>query len=446
MSTASLAAWTLAQEGRALLARLARVKPFALQETMLPAAAPTDEAQTALERHLGKLRRNMRRQIERYLSWLEQGPGVRADAQEAQRRFSVLRLEFNRVLSHVDIFSEALSQRSESESGLWLCGLDVVARDALALPGYFTPPPVICYLARGPGAAIRRARARLPGGGENPVAIIRMPRERMIGSGLASSLIHEVGHQGAALLDLVPSLRRSLATVQVRGAPYVTAWSLWSRWISEILADFWAVAKVGITSTQGLIGVVSLPRPFVFRANFDDPHPMPWMRVKLSAAIGQALYPDAQWSRLSALWESFYPLDGLLEEQRSLIDALLHTMPAFVEHLVQHRPARLLRHTLANVLSSSAREPEQLRHWYRQWRRQPALIRIAAPSLVFAVIGQARSDGAIDPQTESDVLEKALRFWALQTSLDARAASGALGRTRHDSWSPAAIYPAHAVY
>ena len=86
---------------------------------------------------------------------------------------------------------------------------------------------------------------------------------------------------------------------------------MWERWISEIVADFWSVARVGIASTHGLIGVVSLPRPFVFRLNVDDPHPMPWIRVKLSAAIGEALYPHPQWRRLSALWESFYPPAGL---------------------------------------------------------------------------------------------------------------------------------------
>ncbi len=68
-------------------------------------------------------------------------------------------------------------------------------------------------LAARPAPAIRRARTRLPGGGDNPVAIIRLPRERMVGSGIASSLIHEVGHQGAALLDLVNSLRPLLQVV-----------------------------------------------------------------------------------------------------------------------------------------------------------------------------------------------------------------------------------------
>ena len=163
--------------------------------------------------------------------------------------------------------------------------------------GYYEVPPVICYLDRGIGAAIRRARTRLPGGGANPVAIIRIPRERMVGNGIASSLIHEVGHQAAALLDLVNSLRPVLQGLQRGRASERQAWQLWERWISEIVADFWSVARLGVSSTMGLKGVVSLPRPFVFRLNVDDPHPVPWIRVKLSCAMGDALYPHPQWAR-----------------------------------------------------------------------------------------------------------------------------------------------------
>lgn len=446
MLKSTFASWTLAQEARALSTRLARVKPFALQETMLPAAAPTNDAQAALEGHLGRLRRSLKRELATFLRWIEGEAGVRATPEEAQRRFMLLRLEFNRVLAHVDIFSEAMSQRSEADTGLWLSGLDVVARDALALPGYFTPPPVICYLARGAGAAIRRARTRLPGGGDNPVALIRMPRERMIGSALASSLVHEVGHQGAALLDLLPSLRKSLAAVRPRGSLGELAWSLWSRWISEVVADFWAVAKVGITSTLGLLSVVSLPRAFVFRTNLDDPHPTPWLRVKLSAALGDALYPDPQWGRLASLWESYYPLERLPTKQQALVQALQATLPAFVERLIEHRPPRLMLRTMGSVLSSDARRPERLRGLYQLWCRAPLQAQRAAPSLLFAVIGQARSDGAISPEQESDVLDKALRFWALQTSTDTAAACG-LPRCASCKALPGATnYPAHAVY
>src|SRR5262249_31002977 len=159
---------------------------------------------------------------------------------------------FNAVLTQFDIFAEVLAQRSQHEFGVWISGLDAVATDALALPGVYEPPPVVCYLQRGHGAAIRRARTRLPGGGENPVAVVRVPRERMVGSGIASSLIHEVGHQASALLGLTDSMRPVLQGMQRKGGPEQRAWILWERWISEILADFWSLARVGVAATLGL--------------------------------------------------------------------------------------------------------------------------------------------------------------------------------------------------
>ena len=282
------AAWMLAQEARALLTRLARVKPFALIEPMLPAAALQPGAQRATERYLVTGRRELRALVIGFLAWLGGARARRASAAEAQRRFTLLRLKFNAVLTQFDLFSDVISQRSEHGTGVWLCGLDVAATDALAMPGVFDTPPLMCYLDRGAGAAIRRARTRLPGGGESPVAIIRVPRERMVGSGIASSLVHEVGHQASALLDLATSLRPLLQGMQRNGG---NAWRLFERWIGEILSDFWSCARLGISATLGLMSVVGLPRPFMFRLNLDDPHPTPWIRVRLSCAMGMAMYP-----------------------------------------------------------------------------------------------------------------------------------------------------------
>ncbi|MFD0466264.1 hypothetical protein ACFQY9_34730 [Microvirga aerilata] len=268
------AAWMLEQEARALLTRLGRVKPFALIEPMVPAASLPINAQGATERYLVEGRRELRDMVLGFIAWLRGPGGSQATPAQAQRRFSILRLKFNAVLTQFDMFADVISQRSEHDTGVFLSGLDVVASDALTLPDkYYTAPPLICYLDRGAGAAIRRARTRLPGGGLNPVGIIRVPRERMVGSGIASSLIHEVGHQAAALLDLTTSLRMQIQGMQRgRGG---RAWKLFDRWIGEIVSDFWSCARLGITATLGLISVVSLPRPFVFRLSPDDPHPAP---------------------------------------------------------------------------------------------------------------------------------------------------------------------------
>jgi hypothetical protein len=413
--------WTLSQEARALLTRLARVKPFALHETMVLAAALSFRAQAAIENYLLEQRRELRGQILRYLGWLKCPEARRSSPAEAHKRFVFLRLRFNSVLSHFDIFSEAMSQRSENETGVWLSGLDVVSEDALRLDGFLDPPPVVCYLARGPGAAIRRAHTRLPGGGDNPVALVRIPRERMIGSGIASSLVHEVGHQGAALLGLVPSLRAAIQETPTRSVLEETVWGLWDRWISEIVADLWSVSRVGVTASTGLIGVVSLPRAFVFRSNDDDPHPTPWVRVKLSAALGGALYPHPQWARLADLWESFYPLDGLDDGRIELLRALERSMPQFIELLLDHRPSSLRGATLAEVMAAAERQPERLMALYRTWRQFPEQMRGARPSLAFAVVGQAKAEGMVSPEEEGDLLAELLKHWALRSSLDAMA-------------------------
>ena len=60
MAAASYPFWVLEQEARALLTRLARVRPFALQEPMVPAAAASTEAQAAIESYLADGRRELK--------------------------------------------------------------------------------------------------------------------------------------------------------------------------------------------------------------------------------------------------------------------------------------------------------------------------------------------------------------------------------------------------
>lgn len=414
--TCSPAAWLIAQEARALLTRLARVKPFALHETMVLAAAPHPAAQAAIEDYLAGGRRDLRQQIREFLRWLGSDMGRRAPPPELQHRFTLLRMRFNAVLAQFDIYADAVTQRSEHETGVWLAGLDALARDALIIPGALEDvPPLICYLDRGHGAAIRRARTRLPGGGWSPVAVIRVPRERMVGSGIASSLVHEVGHQAAELLGLARSLRPLLDALRRKGGPEAIAWALFDRWLNEILADLFSVARVGVTATLGLIGVVSLPRSFVFRTDLADPHPTPWLRVKLSAAMGDGFYPHPQWRALARLWECYYPrhlaprsLDPLLSRVESII-------PAFLELLLEHRPPALRGRSIRQVLASAERRPEQLAGRLTTWLAPRG--GAAAPTLAFAMLGQARIDGRLSPEGEGQLAARLLTLWALDSAL-----------------------------
>ncbi len=416
MPAGSSATWLLEQETRALLTRLAAVQPFVLQETYLAAAALSPAALSAIERHLIAGRREVHRRAWAYLHWL-QGPGRAAPAAEQQRRFWMLRLTLLDALSQFDLFSEVITQRSEHGNGVLLSGLDVGAAEALLLPGgFFEGPPVVCSLHRGLGGAIRRARTRLPGGGDNPVALIRIPRERMIGYGIASSLVHEVGHQGAALLSLVESLQAELRSIR-RPERLRAAWRLWERWISEIVADLWSISRIGIGSTLGLIGLVSLPRGFVFRPSHDDPHPMPFVRVLLSCSLGDRLYPHPQWRQLAATWQQLYPLDRLRPELRAIIADLRASMPELVALLVEHRPERLRGWAVGEVLRNPELDPPALLRRFAAWQTRGRRMASEPPTVAFAVLGQARAAGRLSPERESRLLRRLIASWAVESSL-----------------------------
>jgi hypothetical protein len=422
MSARSPATWLLEQEARALLTRLAAVQPFVLQEPYIAAAALSPAALSGIEQFLIAGRRQVRRRAQGFLAWLR-GPGATAPAAEQQRRFWMLRLSFQDALSQFDLFSEVITQRSEHGNGVLLSGLDLAAAEALLLPGgFFEGPPVICSLHRGLGGAIRRARTRLPGGAANPVALIRIPRERMIGYGIASSLVHEVGHQAAALLLLVETLRPKLRAIR-RRARLKNAWSLWERWISEIVADYWSISRIGIGSTLGLIGLVSLPRGFVFRLSDDDPHPMPWVRVLLSCAIGDRLYPDPQWQRLASTWRAMYPLAGLRPQFAELISELRATIPDLISVIVEHRPPRLRGRSLGEVLRSPELERAALLERFADWEANPSAMTVTPPTIAFAVLGQARASGRLSPEREGRILRRLIRSWAVRSSLETAAAT-----------------------
>ena len=311
MSADSTATWLLEQETRALLTRLASVQPFVLQETYLAAAALSPAALSGIEQFLIAGRRDVHRRAEAFLAWLR-GPGATAPAAEKQRRFWMLRLAFQDALSQFDLFSEVVTQRSEHGNGVLLSGLDVAAAEALLVPGgFFEGPPVVCSLHRRAGrrhppradqAAWRgRQSGRAdpdPARADDRLRRRVLARARGRAPGRGASAARGVAARPAAAAPPADAAADGLG-------PAGTAW------VSEIVADFWSISRIGIGSTLGLIGLVSLPRAFVFRPSDDDPHPMPWIRVLLSCAIGDRLYPDPQWKRLAATWRAMYPLAGL---------------------------------------------------------------------------------------------------------------------------------------
>lgn len=402
----------LINEAQGLLTRLKQLQPFQTSMPMVTAASIPYVAQKGIHELILKGKKLLGDRVHQFINGLKTPNEI--PFEKCQSAYSVLKLQFNSLLDQFDIFADVISQRSENETGVWIAGLDVLARDVLNVNGNIPDaPPLICYLDRGHGAAIRRARTRLPGGDENPVAVIKIPRERMVASGIGSSLVHEVGHQGSALLDLIPSIKPILEGLAKSDMQRGDSWKLLSRWISEILSDMWAVCFLGISATTGLMSVVSLPKYFVFRAIDDDPHPFPWIRVKISLGFGKVLYPEGQWDRLESLWETMYPKRNLKPQQLAIINNLESTIPLFAKLVIDHRPVKLKGRSLKEIFPLQQRQPDQLRELYREWKNNYKIMANQRPSLVFAVIGQARADNVITTFSENRVLSRMLKHWAL---------------------------------
>jgi hypothetical protein len=173
---------------------------------------------------------------------------------------------------------------------------------------------------------------------------------------------------------------------------------------------------MGVGAPLGLMGVVALPRVFVFRVSLEDPHPIPWIRVKLSCAMGDALYPDPQWRRLSSIWEEYYPLVGLDPARRELFAVLEAMMPTFIDVILTHRPLALRGTSLGRALLRPERSASRLRACFDGWRLSPGRMLRAPPALVFAATSQARADGKLSPHEEGHLLSTLLTRWAVQSA------------------------------
>ena len=403
----------LMNETESLLTRMEQVKPFAMTMPMVKGASVSDEAFRAVNGLLEKGRSEIYDRIKTFSALLQKSSKDESTIRRLQKMFTVLKLRYNSILDQLDIFADVFSQRAEHDTGIWLSGLDVLAADGLSIGRpFFEIPPVMVFLERGHGAAIRRARTRLPGGDENPASVIQIPRERMVGSGIASSLIHEVGHQAAESLELTRQIRAELNQRKASATKNQDAWRHYERWISEILADVWAMGHLGVTATTGLMGVVTLPKYFQFRLDLEDPHPAPYIRVQLSCAFGKALFPHPQWDKLSALWDTFYATGELPADKKQLLQQLKEEEDAFVQLVLQYQSPSLKGGSLKDIFPVNSRQPHQLQQLYRHWIKDKSNINKAPPTLVFAVLGQAKHDYELDAVTENHLLTQQLRSWA----------------------------------
>lgn len=398
------------RETESLLNRLDFIEPFSLTMSMVNAARISKDAEKKIDTLIRENAGGLKKLAAGFITKIKTTPSL--SVEEMQRSLVTLKLRFNSDLDQIDIFSDAVSQRGEFKTGVLMAGLDRLAKDCLMLDGVkYDIPPMVCYLERGLGAAIRRVMTNLPGGKKNPVAVIQVPRERIPCCSVASSLAHETGHQGSALLGLTETFRKEILRVADSSRNRMP-WQLFSSWVSEILADFWSVAKLGVGSALSLIGVLSLPYYFVFKYVPGDPHPFPYVRVKICCMLGQALFPDRQWQELLDLWNRQYPVSKMNPDSRAVIASIESEMPMLVSLLINYKPLVFNGRKMSQVFQTDLKNPGILRELYNDIICSRRSLITLNPVLVFATLGQAKMDKKLISEKEGSVINKLLTYWA----------------------------------
>jgi hypothetical protein len=296
------------------------------------------DAWRRLERYLGQsLQANLRSAVERLrregdVLGAELRAAETADELELVRRHVVrFRRRFLRVETGLEFYGGAVNDRSSSKLGTLLAACDILA--SRALEPVLTPlgkpiPPVLTYVDKGLGASILRAGLRLWDGRTMSVAAaIKLTRHNLNG-GSPSSLLHEVGHQMAFMLDwndeLADALRRAL-----RDDPELA--EAWSGWSSEIAGDCLAFAHAGYAAVAALHDVIAGEAVSVYARRPFDPHPIALLRVLLGTSMATRFMGEGPWTGLARAWLVAHPVTRAPGDVRPLIERSIPRLPQIVE-------------------------------------------------------------------------------------------------------------------
>jgi hypothetical protein len=318
-------------------------KAAARLENLDDLASPT--AWHSLERYLGL---SIRRHLSTVVTQLvREGELLRAafasavspaDLLTVRRQLLNLRNRYSRVEMTLIFFADAINTRTNSKISGYLKAFDILAYRSMAmlLDQLGKPTPcALSYFEKGIGAAVLRANLRLwDGTGVNPVAAIKVTHHNLLRN---TALIHEAGHQAAAVVGWNEELASKLAT-GLSGAPAGVAGE-WASWASEIGADAFAFVHTGYAAVAALHDVLAAEDAVVFRHTPGDPHPISYIRVLLGVEMCRQSYGAGPWEDLAQAWETLYSLHKAPGEARALVEASLAVLPSIVG-ITLHEPMR----------------------------------------------------------------------------------------------------------
>jgi len=241
------------------------------------------------------------------------------------------------------------------------------------------------------------ARTRLSHGRENPVAIVRVPRERMVGSGIAIVVVPRSGTSGRGRCSTWCRRCGRRWGRAVRPARMSCPGGCTSGWISEIVGGLLGGGAIGHIGADARVDGGGQPSQgvCVSQPRWTIPHPVP----------GSACVKFARWDRSCTrmtsgggcprAWQEFFPRG---RTGRGAAGVLPAAAGADARSSCASWPGPPARRRCEGWLCgrrwrTAEREPEALRREYLRWRRHPRAMYALRPALAFAVLGQARASG-----------------------------------------------------
>lgn len=156
--------------------------------------------------------------------------------------------------------------------------------------------PPLTYLTAEPSPAtwVRRSRPNdgrdyALGQAKLPIPVIEIPWDHVENPWELLSILHEVGHDIEADLGLRPALRQSLHKALTDAAVPEERRRLWLAWQGELFADLVALELGGPAYARALMHLLLLPKEEVQTFDDADPHPLPYLRIRMNAAYIRTL-------------------------------------------------------------------------------------------------------------------------------------------------------------
>lgn len=281
------------------------------------------------------------------------------DLRTVRRQLLAFRHRYARVETTLVFFADAINTRTNAKMSGYLKACDILAYRSMSqvLDPLGKPTPnTLTYFEKGVGAAVLRANLRLwDGTGVNPVAAVKATYHNLLRN---TALIHEAGHQVAAITGWNGELATRLAT----GLPDAPAGvpAEWAGWASEIAADAFAFVHTGYAAVAALHDVVAADDVVVFRHTAGDPHPISYIRVLLGVEMCRQSYGDGPWDDLAQAWQALYPLSEAPGATRALLDESVPLLPSIVR-LVLREPLRAFAgRSLVDLVNPERVRPQAL--------------------------------------------------------------------------------------